>query len=66
MDVLMTELFRTDIGLLSLFTILFIVGMSVFFVMYFRKKIAHDAAEHERQLRQGMPVTIVVDEAAGS
>ena len=53
MDVLMTELFRTDIGLLSLFTILFIIGMSVFFVMYFRKKIAHDAAEHERQVRQG-------------
>ena len=35
MDVLMTELFRTDIGLLSLFTILFIIGMSVFFVIFF-------------------------------
>ena len=53
MDVLMTELFRTDIGLLSLFTILFIVGMSVFFVIFFRKKVAQDMAEHERQLRQG-------------
>ena len=53
MDVLMTELFRTDIGLLSLFTILFIVGMSVFFVWFFRKKSAHDVAQHERELRQG-------------
>ena len=53
MDVLMTELFRTYIGLLSLFTILFIVGMSVFFVWFFRKKIAHDVAQHERELRQG-------------
>lgn len=34
MDVVMKELFTSDIGLLSLFTILFIVAMGVF--IYFR------------------------------
>ena len=40
----MQELFTTDIGLLSLFTILFIIGMMVFFANYFTKKMNEDAA----------------------
>jgi hypothetical protein len=35
---LMKELFGTDIGLLSLATIGFIIGMAVFFVIWFMRK----------------------------
>jgi hypothetical protein len=37
------ELFSTDIGLLSIATIAFILGMAGFFVRYFTKKIDEDA-----------------------
>jgi hypothetical protein len=37
MDVLMKELFSTDIGLLSLFTIGFIIAMAAFMVWRFTK-----------------------------
>lgn len=36
-------LFSSDIGLLSLFTILFVVAMSIFFARYFSKKAEEDA-----------------------
>lgn len=36
-------LFGSDIGLFSLFTILFVIGMSIFFPRYFAKKAAEDA-----------------------
>ncbi|MGB4467774.1 MAG: DUF3149 domain-containing protein [Azovibrio sp.] len=36
-------LFGSDIGLLSVFTIVFIVLMAVFFVRYFTKKMDEDA-----------------------
>lgn len=37
------ELLTTDIGLLSLGTIVFILGMAVFFISYFGKKAEEDA-----------------------
>lgn len=39
----MRELFGSDIGLLSVFTIAFIIGMSVWFGRYFSKKMEEDA-----------------------
>lgn len=36
-------LFSSDIGLFSLFTILFVVAMSIFFGRYFSMKAAEDA-----------------------
>lgn len=36
-------LFGSDIGLLSLFTILVVIAMSIFFPRYFAKKAAEDA-----------------------
>ncbi len=41
MDVVMKELFSTPIGLLSLFTILFMVGMAIFIFLRLNKNI-HD------------------------
>lgn len=35
-------LFTSDIGLLSLFTITFVIGMSIFFVRYYSKKISEE------------------------
>ena len=35
-------LFGTDIGLLSLGTILFVIVMAIFFPIYFNKKAAED------------------------
>lgn len=37
------ELFKTDIGLLSVFTIGFVLVMGVFFGKYFSKKMDEDA-----------------------
>ena len=53
MDVLMRELFATDIGLLTLFTIGFIVVMAAW-LFFVRKNVARDEAAHaseERKLR---------------
>ena len=36
-------LFTSDIGLMSLFVIVFILGMAVFFSSYFSKKMKEDA-----------------------
>lgn len=36
-------LFTTDIGLLSLFTIVFIIGMGVFFRVFIARKIEEEA-----------------------
>jgi hypothetical protein len=35
-------LFGTDIGLLSLFTIGFVIAMAAYFIWYFNKKIGED------------------------
>lgn len=37
-------LLTSDIGLMSLFVIVFILGMSVFFMKYFTKKMHEDEA----------------------
>ena len=39
MDVVLNLLFNSGIGLLSLFTILFIIGMAIFFSVWFRRKM---------------------------
>lgn len=39
MDVVMNLLFTHPIGLLSLFTILFIIGMALYLVGWFKKKM---------------------------
>jgi hypothetical protein len=39
MDVLIDLLFKTDFGLLSLFTIVFVIGMSFFYSIWFKKKM---------------------------
>jgi len=39
MDIVLKELFSTDIGLLSLFTILFIIGMAFFLIGWYKRKI---------------------------
>ncbi len=39
MDVVMDLLFKSGIGILSLFTILFIIGMAIFFSIWFKKKM---------------------------
>lgn len=36
-------LFGSDIGLLSVFTIAFVIVMAIFFSRYFSKKMAEDA-----------------------
>lgn len=38
-------LFTSDIGLLSTFTIVFVLGMGVFFSRYFSKKIKEDSGK---------------------
>ncbi|MCB1960950.1 MAG: DUF3149 domain-containing protein [Rhodocyclaceae bacterium] len=40
------ELFSTDIGLLSLFTIGFVVAMGAFFVRYIKRNMQHDERTH--------------------
>lgn len=39
MDIVMKELFGSDIGLLSLFTIGFIIAMAVWLIVWFRRKM---------------------------
>lgn len=35
-------LFKSDIGLLSLFTIVFVIAMAIWFARYFIRKMAED------------------------
>lgn len=37
-------LLTSDIGLMSLFVILFVIGMSLFFMRYFSKRMREDEA----------------------
>ncbi|MDR1848616.1 MAG: DUF3149 domain-containing protein [Zoogloeaceae bacterium] len=43
----MGELFTTDIGLLSVFTIGFVIVMGIYFVVFFSKKMNEDPRDHE-------------------
>jgi hypothetical protein len=45
MDVIMKELFATDIGLLSLFTIVFIIAMGIFILNRVLKKVHEEEAQ---------------------
>jgi len=45
MDVIMKELFGTDIGLLSLFTIGFIIAMAIFIFTRVMKKANEEEAQ---------------------
>jgi len=47
----MSELFSTQIGLLSLFTILFVVAMAVFFIKFYSNRIAEDEKKAAQQQR---------------
>ena len=44
------ELLLTDIGLLSLFVIIFILGMAVWFARYFSRKMREDEAQMKHNL----------------
>ncbi|WP_298290411.1 DUF3149 domain-containing protein [Thiomonas sp.] len=46
-------LFGTDYGLLSLGVIVFLIGMGVFFIWFFIRKIQQSTDEHARELRLG-------------
>lgn len=46
-------LFGTDYGLFSLIGILFMLGMGVFFIWFFTRKIQQSSDEHARELRAG-------------
>lgn len=41
---LLTDLFSTDYGLMSISGIVFMLGMGVFFLRFFKRKIREDAA----------------------
>lgn len=47
---LLIDLFSTDSGLMSITGIAFMIGMGVFFILYFKRKIAEDTRAAE--LRQ--------------
>lgn len=46
---LMQELFSTDVGLLSLASIVFMLGMGGFYLRYFLRHMAEDEATHPRR-----------------
>jgi hypothetical protein len=39
MDVVLNLLFASPIGLLSLFTILFLIGMAIYLVIWYRRRM---------------------------
>ena len=44
----LTDLFTTDVGLMSAAGIAFMLGMGVFFIRYFTKHMKEDAARAEQ------------------
>jgi Protein of unknown function (DUF3149) len=48
---LLNDLFTTDVGLMSIGGIAFMLGMGVFFLRYFSKHIRDDTAAAERARR---------------
>ncbi|MGV8900136.1 MAG: DUF3149 domain-containing protein [Burkholderiaceae bacterium] len=62
---LLSDLFSTDYGLMSIIGIIFMIGMGVFFILYFKRKMAEDglAADikqasdvvKQRKLESGAP-----------
>ncbi|MGQ5524646.1 DUF3149 domain-containing protein [Chitinimonas sp. PSY-7] len=49
MNVALTELLTTDIGILSLFTITFIIGMASYIGWYVRKHVLAEEAQRQTQ-----------------
>lgn len=45
---LLTDLFSTDYGLMSISGIVFMLGMGVFFLRFFKRKMEEDAATAAR------------------
>jgi hypothetical protein len=45
----LTELFTTDVGLLSFGAIAFMLGMGVFYVIYFVRHVRRDAERQQRR-----------------
>ncbi|MDR3322605.1 MAG: DUF3149 domain-containing protein [Zoogloeaceae bacterium] len=43
-----SELFSSDIGLLSIFTIGFVIVIAIFFLLFFGKKINEDSRRRNR------------------
>lgn len=43
------DLFGTDYGLMSISGIIFMIGMGVWFVRFFKRKIEQSAREHAQQ-----------------
>lgn len=41
---ILSDLFSTDYGLMSISGIVFMLGMGAFFISFFKRKIAEDAA----------------------
>lgn len=49
---MLTELFTTDVGLMSISGIIFMLGMGVFFIRYFQRHMREDAEAAARQKKQ--------------
>ena len=49
MNVLLTDLFTTDIGLLSLAVIVFIIGMAIYLFCYVREHVRLDTEAHQQE-----------------
>lgn len=45
---LMQELFSTDVGLLSIASIAFMIGMAAYYLRYFLTHMAQDEAAHPK------------------
>jgi uncharacterized membrane-anchored protein len=46
MQILMKELFTSDVGLMSFVVIAFTLGMGVYYTRYFLKHVRDDSAQH--------------------
>ena len=46
---LLSDLFSTDYGLMSIGSIIFMLGMGVFFLRYFSRKMDEDAKAAEKR-----------------
>lgn len=52
MNILLTDLFTTDIGLLSLAVIVFIIGMAIYLFRYVREHVRLDTEAHRLEEEQ--------------
>jgi len=48
---MLKELLTTDVGLLSLAAIVFMIAMSIYLYIWTEKKIKEDAKQHEKEQR---------------